>query len=168
VDRQVDFDFAEGRPDPVPEGTNGFAIQWRGCLLADETGEYEFILKTPNGARLWINDDDAPVLDAWVASGELNEHKASIRLLGGRAYPLKVDFFKFKDKTASISLRWKPPRGVEEPIPARCLSPTRATPTLVVTTPFPPDDSSVGYERGVSVSKAWDEAVTQAAIEVAN
>ena len=26
----------------------------------------------------------------------------------------------------------------------------------------------MGYERGVAVSKAWDEAATQAAIEVAN
>ncbi len=41
-------------------------------------------------------------------------------------------------------------------------------PTSVITTPFPPDDSSVGYERGVAVSKAWDEAATQAAIEAAN
>ena len=35
------------------------------------------------------------------------------------------------------------------------------------TTPFPPDDRSVGYERGTSVSKAWDQATTDAAIEVA-
>ena len=34
-------------------------------------------------------------------------------------------------------------------------------------TPFPPDDRSVGYERGTSVSKAWDQATTDAAIEVA-
>src|SRR5439155_24093391 len=51
---------------------------------------------------------------------------------------------------------------------ARNLWPERTTPTFVITTPFPPDDSSVGYERGVSVSKAWDEAATQAAIEAAN
>jgi hypothetical protein len=43
----------------------------------------------------------------------------------------------------------------------------RSPATFVVTTPFPPDDSSVGYERGTSVSKAWDEATTQAAVEVA-
>ena len=29
------------------------------------------------------------------------------------------------------------------------------------------DDRSVGYERGSTVSKAWDRAVTEAAIEVA-
>src|SRR5207302_622860 len=83
-------------------------------------------------------------------------------------YPLRLDCFKFKDKTSSISLQWKPPRGVQEPIPARNLSTASVIPTLVITTKFPPDDSSVGYERGVAVSKAWDEATTQAAIEAAN
>ena len=143
-------------------------MQWRGSLIADETGDYEFILKTPNGARLWVNDEDQTLIDAWVASGEINEHKAALRLIGGRAYPLRLDCFKFKDKTSSISLQWKPPHGLQEPIPARNLSTASVTPTLVTTTKFPPDDSSVGYERGVAVSKAWDEATTQAAIETAN
>ena len=38
---------------------------------------------------------------------------------------------------------------------------------LVVNTPFPADDSSVGYERGTSVSAAWDQATTEAALEIA-
>ena len=168
VDRQVNFDFGTNSPSGDPPGTNGFSMQWRGSLIADETGDYEFILKTPNGARLWVNDEDQTLIDAWVASGEINEHKAALRLIGGRAYPLRLDCFKFKDKTSSISLQWKPPRGVQEPIPARNLSTASVIPTLVITTKFPPDDSSVGYERGVAVSKAWDEATTQAAIEVAN
>ena len=168
VDRQVNFDFGEGFPDQVPAGTNGFSMQWHGSLIAEETGDCEFILQTPNGARLWVNDEDQTLIDAWVASGEINEHKATLRLIGGRVYPLRLDYLKFKEKRASISLQWKPPHGAREPVPARNLSTERPTPTLVVSTPFPPDDSSVGYERGVSVSKAWDEAVTQAAIEVAN
>src|SRR5436309_4896088 len=168
VDRQVNFDFGEGFPDPVPAGTNGFSIQWRGSVIAEETGDHEFILKTPNGARLWVNDDDQTLIDAWVASGQVSEHKSTLRLIGGRAYPLRLDHFKFKDQTASISLQWKPPHGVQEPVPARNLSTATVTPTLVISTEFPPDDSSVGYERGVAVSKAWDEAATQAAIEVAN
>ena len=168
IDRQIDFDFGEGNPDTEHFPTNEFAIQWRGSLIAEETGDYEFILKTPNGARLWVNHEDEPTIDAWVSSRQLNEHKATLRLIGGRVYPLRVDCFKFKDKTASMSLQWKPPHGAQQLIPARNLSPTRASATFVITAPFPPDDSSVGYERGVSVSKAWDEATTQAAIEVAN
>jgi hypothetical protein len=74
VDRQVNFDFGESFPDPVPPGTNGFSMQWRGSVIADETGDYEFILKTPNGARLWVNDLDQTLIDAWVASGQLDEH----------------------------------------------------------------------------------------------
>src|SRR6185295_8520297 len=127
------------------------------------------ILKTPNGARLWVNDEDTPLIDAGVASGGQNEHKASLRLLGGRVYPMHLEYVKAaKDKTNSIALVWKAPHGVEQVIPSRNLSPARVSPTFVVTTPFPPDDSSVGYERGVGVSKAWDEAVTQAAIQAAN
>jgi hypothetical protein len=167
TDRQVDFDFGDGLPDEKMTGTNGFSMKWRGSIRTDETGDYEFILKTPNGARLWVDDNEEPLIDAWVASGTVTEHKAKIRLLGGRVYPLKLDLTRFKEKTSAISLQWMPPRSAQQPIPSRNLSPSDSTPTLVVTTPFPPDDSSLGYERGVSVSKAWDEATTSAAIEVA-
>ncbi len=171
VDRQLTLGFGETSPDAerLGTGTNEISITWRGSILAEETGDYEFVVKTPNGARLWVNDEDAALIDAWVASGQADEHKASVRLLGGRAYPLRLEFFKApKDKAASVSLQWKPPHGAFTAIPARSLSTARLKPTLVVATPFPPDDSSVGYERGVAVSKAWDEATTQAAIEVAN
>src|SRR5207237_978474 len=73
-----------------------------------------------------------------------------------------------KEKTAAISLQWRPPHGAQQPIPGRNLSPADAIPTLIISAVFPPDDSSQGYERGVSVSKAWDEAATSAAIEVAS
>jgi hypothetical protein len=168
VDRQLGVNFGAENWDPKLKGTNGFSVKWRGSLLAEETGDYEFILKTANGARLWINDDDDPIIDAWVGGGQLAEHRALLRLIGGRPYPFRLDYFRFKEKTALLSLHWKPPHGVEETIPARALLPERVTPTFVVTTPFPPDDSSVGYERGVGVSKAWDEATTHAAIEAAN
>jgi hypothetical protein len=169
VDRKVDFDFLAEGQEPAAGLTNEFSVNWRGSVIAGETGDYEFILKTPNGARLWVNDEDTPLIDAGVASGKSDEYKASLRLLGGRAYPLRLDWFKApKDKVACIALEWKPPHSAQAPLPARCLTPSHVAPTLVVTTPFPPDDSSMGYERGVAVSKAWDEAATQAAVEIGN
>lgn len=174
VDAQVNFDFGPRHPfgpvthDSVNKTTNQFSITWRGSVIADESGDYEFIIKTPNGSRLWVNDDD-PLIDASVVSGKVDEYRATRRLIGGRAYPLQLECNKAaKDETSSIALLWKPPHGVEQVIPARNLSPKRQSPTFVITTPFPADDSSVGYERGVMVSKAWDEAATRAAIEVAN
>jgi hypothetical protein len=168
IDRQIDFDFGENNPDQEHYPTNEFSIQWHGSLVADESGEYQFILKTSNGVRLWINDDNEPLIDEWVSSGQPGEYKTTVRLIGGRIYPLKLNFFKYKDKTASVSLQWKPPHGAQQLVPARNFSTARSSSTFVVTTPFPADDSSVGYERGISVSKAWDEATTQAAIETAN
>jgi hypothetical protein len=174
IDRQVNFDFGAGTPfddqsTNAPVKTNEFSMNWRGSLLADESGDYEFIVKTPNGMRLWVNDEEKPLIDASVASGNLTEHKATLRLIGGRAYPLRLECNKApKDQRSSIALLWKPPHGAEQIIPARNLSPARVGSTFVIANSFPPDDSSVGYERGVSVSKAWDEATTYAAIEGAN
>lgn len=168
ADRQIDFDFGEGHPEIDGIVSNEFSMKWNGSLIAEESGDYEIILKTPNGARLYLNEQDEPLIDASIASGENTEHKTSIRLIGGRAYPLRLDYFKSKEKTGSVALWWKPPHGIAQPVPARNFSPNGKSPTFVVTTPFPPDDSSVGYERGMSVSKAWDEAVTHAAIQTAN
>src|SRR5688572_19823400 len=57
VDRQVKFDFGAGTPfddqttNAVPK-TNEFSMSWRGSVIAEESGDHEFILKTPNGGRL--------------------------------------------------------------------------------------------------------------------
>jgi len=45
LDRQVNFDFGTNGPDGKPSSTNGFSIQWRGSLIADETGDYQFMLR---------------------------------------------------------------------------------------------------------------------------
>lgn len=169
IDREVNFDFGTETPDKekMPK-TEEFAIRWDGSLIAEETGDYEFILKTPNGARLWINSHnrEEATIDAWVASSQ-TEHRCTVKLIGGRVYPLSLSVFKFKDKTASVNLQWKAPHGALQTIPARNLYPESVPPTLVLNTPFPADDRSIGYERGVAMSKAWDEATTQAAMETA-
>lgn len=167
-DPVVQQNFGESSPDPLKIEPPEFAIRWQGCVMAPDTGEYEFILKTENGARLWINDPTRPLIDAWVRSGPDTEFRQSIRLLGGRVYGLRLEYFKAKEKTASIALEWKPPQRVVEVIPERYLAPHRWPESYVVTTAFPPDDRSVGYERGTSVSKAWDQATTNAAIDVGN
>lgn len=51
--------------------------------------------------------------------------------------------------------------------PPQYLSPLSAPETYIVETTFPPDDRSTGFERGTSISKEWEQATTDAAIEVA-
>lgn len=180
LDPQVAFDFGEDAPAPEGFEPARFSIRWEGSVLAPETGEYEFVVRTEHAARLWVNDKKVPRIDAWVKSGNDTEYRTSVTLLGGRAYPLRLEFSKAKQGVddskkgekppgvkASIALLWKLPHRVEEPIPSRALSPRSPSELFVSTAPFPPDDRSVGYERGASVSPEWDRATTDAAIEAA-
>jgi len=180
IDPLVRFDFGVAGPEPNKFDPDQFSIRWTGALLAPETGEYELFVRTEHAARLWLNDNKRPLIDAWVKSGKDNEHRASIFLLGGRVYPLRMEFSKAKqgvddskDKKkkkpevkASIALEWKPPHRTPETIPQRCLSPLSVPVSFVLATPFPPDDRSIGYERGTSISRAWEQATTDAAIEI--
>lgn len=182
IDPTVNFDFGDGPPAPEGFEPHEFSIEWEGSVLAPETGEYEFVVRTEHAMRLWVNDLETPLIDAYVKSGDDIEYRGTITLLAGRVYPLQLEFSKAKqgvddsDKQkeppppvkASISLSWKRPGLPEEIIPERCLSPGRTSKSLVVETAFPPDDRSVGYERGTAISKEWDSATTFAAIEVAN
>lgn len=163
------IDLQLGENSPVPEKLDPleFNLRFEGSLIAPETGVYEFIVRSENGFRLWVNNRNKTLIDGWVSSGDqVREEKASLYLVGGRAYHLSLEHFKFRDKTASLQLRWKPPHGVEEVIPTRQLSPERMREVMIVSTPFPADDRSLGYERGSSISKEWDQAATQAAIAV--
>lgn len=171
IDPVVEFNFGEGTADSQQIKPEEFSIRWEGSVLAPDTGEYEFVLLTENGAKLWVNDNRRPLIDAAVKSGKnVTERRESIQLLGGRAYPLRLEVFKSKEakeKRASIVLKWKQPHRTDETIPQRCLLPQRMTETFIVQTPFPPDDRSMGYERGTSVSKEWEQATSDAAVEVA-
>ena len=119
IDSRIDFDFADGSPaDSIK--ADQFAIIWRGSVYAQHTGYYEFRIRTPNGARLFLNEGDAPkdgklrddssnfiqsrLIDAWVSSGEMQEHTGRVLLLGGRRYSLRLEFFKYKEPAASIRL----------------------------------------------------------------
>ena len=166
TDPQIDFQFGEGSPgEPISPGE--YSVQWSGALSPPETGVYEFIVETENVARLFLNEDENPLVDASVRSGDEREYRGTARLLARRPIHIRLEFFKSKEKTASIRLKWKPPLRPVEVIPDRCLSPLWVPRTLILTTQFPPDDRSRGYERGSSVSREWYEATTQAALEIA-
>ncbi len=173
VDARVKFDFGEGVPkfgEAKEFSPEEFSIRWEGTILPEETGVYEFVVKTRNGITLWINehqhgeDSGKKLIDGWVSpNNEVREESGSIFLIGGRPYPIRLDFFTWKEKAASIELLWKAPHGVLETLPERCLTPERSHESLLVDVPFPADDRSVGYERGTMISKAWLDAVTAGA-----
>jgi len=178
VDPEIRFDFGQAAPVPQVDDPYQFSMRWEGSVLAPDTGEYDFIVHTEHATRLWINDLNKPVIDAYVKSGSDTEYRASVYLVGGRSYPIRLDFLKAQQGVnnqeklratpptkASISFEWKPPHRAAEVIPQRCLVPAAPPEVFVLSTPFPPDDRSMGYERATSISKEWDDATTEAAFE---
>ena len=170
VDPVIDFDFGAKAPE---KGTYAaqFSINWSGSVLAPDTGEYEFRVTSLNGVRLYVNPPEGgseknALIDLWVSSGMSRSASAPIFLLGGRSYALKIEFFKYKDKTAGLKLEWRPPGGDWTVVPRSNLSPAWSSHVNVVSVPLPPDDGSIGYERGSSVSREWTEAVAKGALQV--
>lgn len=178
IDPKVEFDFGTGTPVPEITDPLEFTIRWTGSVVAPETGEYQFTVRSEHAARLWINDPNTALIDAAVRSGKDDEHSGTIQLIAGRRYGLRLEFTKAQQIAdannkrndivpvkASILLSWKRPQGLVEPIPPRYLSPQSLPENFTSTTPFPPDDRSYGWERGTFVSKEWDQATTDAALE---
>ena len=174
TDGVVSFDFGTKPPTDGKYDENEFSARWTGSVLAPDTGEYTVTVKSDQAVNLWVNGDQ--VVNATVKSGAQTEYPAAVTLTGGRVYPVRLDFSKalqgVKDKKpkpvpAFVRLEWKRPGGAAEVVPARFLSPAGVPEQAAVATPFPPDDKSQGWERGTAVSKEWDAAVTDAALEAA-
>lgn len=181
IDPEVKFDFGTQGPIPDKFDAHNFRVIWQGSVFAPDTGDYEFIVQSDRAVQLWINNQPKPLVDGAVRAVTDKEFRGSIKLLGGRAYRVRLEFSKAtggvnddeKQKgkpagPASVALLWRRPKLAEEVIPTRFLYPEWMPTTFVVTTPFPPDDRSIGYERGNSVSKEWDDATTSAALETAD
>ncbi len=164
----IHFDFDQKLPHEKITKKEEFSIRWQGAVIAEESGIYEFIVKSPNSIRLYINDRETRLVDKYVATKDSEaEHSGTIYLQGGLPYFFRLETFRFKDPTASMSLMWVPPGGTRQVIPKRNFYPHTIGTGILVQTPFPPDDSASGYERGIAVSAEWDQATTNAAIEVA-
>ena len=181
IDPKIAFSFGTESPAPEQIQADRFSIRWEGSVIPPETGRYEFIVRTDQAVRVFVNEEDSnkPLIDATVKSGDKQEYRANCTLLGGRAVPLRIEFSKGRQGVAKqgqddqnvqafIELLWRPPYGVPEVIPERCLSPKTSPEVYVLTTSFPPDDTSLGYERGNQISQEWLAATTAAAIDTAD
>lgn len=179
IDPTVRFDFLAASPDFDKLKTPEIAANWQGSVVALDTGLYEFVVRTEHSTRLWVNDMKKPLIDKAVKSGNDTEFRGSIYLLGGRAYPVRLEFSrgsvgvrkdpkdKLKTEKTTMELAWKPPLRAVETIPQRNLRPDDAGTSFALSIALPPDDRSAGYERGSAISKEWVQATTDGAIETA-
>ncbi len=122
VDPAVDFRYGSGAPDPrVPE--NDFSVRWTGEVLAPSTGVYAFIVRSDDGARLWI--DGRLIVDNWKDQSA-TAARGTLSLEAGRRYALRLEYYE-SSGDAVAELSWEPPGQAAEIIPQRCLFSTAST-----------------------------------------
>ena len=170
VDSRINFDWKHDGPGSGIDPKD-FFIRWRGGIKVLESGRYEIVIRSTCAFICNLGRYDREFINNRVQSGDKTEFRKSIVLTAGRVYPLQIDLYQRKRKTAQpparISLFWVPPHGIQEVIPERSLLAVSATPMFSLQTKLPPDDRSYGYERGLSIDRQWDASTTSAAVEFA-
>ena len=98
-DRQIDFNWGSGSPDPALPADN-FSARWT-RNLPFEAGAYRFRILADDGVRLWLNDQ--LILDDWRdgGAGEVSVD----RLLTAGTYALRLEYYEHTG-LASIRFWW--------------------------------------------------------------
>ncbi len=118
LDPAVDFDWGEKAPDPSV-GADDFSVRWTGFLVPPRDDRYTLHVVADDGVRLWL--DGQKLVDAWREQSA-TEYSATLRLRGGRPYPVKLEYYE-GGANAVIRLLWSSSRERKQPIPATCLRP---------------------------------------------
>jgi len=98
-DKKINFDW--GGRNIINNYFDDVSIRWSGKIKAPRSGEYEFITRSDDGARLWI--DDKLIIDDWEEHAE-EDRSAKINLEKGY-HSIKVEYFDAK-LFASMKLMW--------------------------------------------------------------
>ena len=122
IDAVVDFDFGTGAPYPDWDGDT-FSCRWTGFVRTTVAGDYQFFTTTNDGARLFV--DGVQLVDAWQDQAP-TEFGGTITLPADAWIPIRMEHYEGQG-TAVAELRWQPPGGVKEIIPAASITPTLDT-----------------------------------------
>lgn len=102
---------------------SNFSIRWTGQVQAPSTGSYRFATYSDDAVRLWVNG--ALVIDAWTPHFFRRDQSASVTLVAGQKYTIKMEYFKSTGLGAAI-LMWAIPRQGDQVITRNYLFDTAA------------------------------------------
>jgi len=89
---------------PSFEGASDIqSIRWTGTLQPAETGDYNLIIKSDGGFRLYI--DDKLILENWTAH-ELAAKNIHVRLENRKSYSFKLEYFQ-NSRRPQLIVQWE-------------------------------------------------------------
>jgi hypothetical protein len=88
TDEEINFNYGSGAPfDNLP--ADGFSVVWTGRFIPKNSGTYKFILKSDDGSRLFINNQQ--VIDHWGVHAAF-EKLYETRLEAGKEMSLRIEY----------------------------------------------------------------------------
>ncbi|MGC4046547.1 MAG: PA14 domain-containing protein [Armatimonas sp.] len=119
VDAAMDLTFTAAPVDYMMP-TN-WSARWEGFIEAPATGPYQFVTKSDDGIRLWVNG--IKLVDSWVSRGPTEDPPVrQIYLKEGERVPIKIEFFQ-DTGGAEVHLSWFYPGQVKQIVPTQFLYP---------------------------------------------
>ncbi len=104
TDTQIQDNWSKTSPAARVPRTE-FSARWTGRLVAPATGRYALTLTADDGCRLFLNNK--PLVSRWL-EGSATAQTASVNLVAGRAYALRVEYFQ-AGGDAVAQLNWTLP-----------------------------------------------------------
>lgn len=89
-----------------PEIDCEYSQRWRGKILSNEAGLYEFFAVVDGSLRIWF--DGKLVVDAWKNRDE-RRFSFTVKLKANTKYDIKLEHQQFKIKQAVMQLNWYTP-----------------------------------------------------------
>jgi len=107
-DAGINADWGTGTPY-APLGTNYFSIQWDGTIDIVETGIYQFNITADDKMRLWVDDMETPLIDAWIIQSATAY--SALKGMTGGTHTVKVRYME-NEGDATARLSWAPATSV--------------------------------------------------------
>ena len=114
TDKLVNFTWGFNSPDTDISGYN-YSVRWSGEVQPLYSDKYDFLIKSDGGIRVWVNGEK--LIDDWTKH-TISEKSASIDLIAGEKYDIKVEYFN-DNSTSQVILSWSSNMQTKEVIPQR-------------------------------------------------
>lgn len=119
IDPNITFVWDTTPPAPG-FGITNWTARWEGYVKPLYTEPYTFYTSSDDGARVWVNG--VLLIDNWVTQEEVETASATINLVAGQRYQIKVEYLQTVYGGARIHFRWSSPSQAKEVIPDTQLS----------------------------------------------
>uniref|UniRef100_UPI0037844BBC PA14 domain-containing protein n=1 Tax=Prosthecobacter sp. TaxID=1965333 RepID=UPI0037844BBC len=120
VDADINFDWPASPAPGLP--ADGFSVRWQGSIVPPVSGAFDFITRSDDGVRLWLNG--VLVINNWADHGE-SWDTITLNLQAGVPVTVKMEFYE-NGGGAVARLFWEGPGIAFSAVSSSALRPLEA------------------------------------------